>query len=108
MISEIEINGQFYQLAKISAMKQTLIVKRLIGVAGGDILQSIAKIPDEDVVFIFTALFEGARRRHEKSLVPFYVNGDFTYQDINLKTIGELVKEAFKLNGLLDFLAESR
>ena len=107
MSTEIELDGHVYVFGKVSAMNLTFISKRIAIVSSGD-PKDLHKIPDEDITFIYQKIFDQAKRRHDNSLVPFFVNGNFTYDDITPQTGFALAIEGLKANGVADFLPVSR
>lgn len=127
-MNELEINGQKYKFAKIDALKQFHIVRRLAPIIGellsavgpsfkegqavlndeeqftkalGPIAGAIGKLSDEEANYVLFSLL-GSVQRHQAGggWANIVATGHHTlmFQDIELKAMFQLAVKAFSVN----------
>jgi len=96
----MEIDGKEYQLAKLNAMTQFHVSRRLMPVLAsmsgeGDVMTKIMKavgdLTDEDSEYIIGKCLSGCLRQRDdgKGWAKIYNNGNLLFEDIGL---GEIIK----------------
>jgi hypothetical protein len=105
MTDETEINGIRYRLAKLSAMDQFHILRRIMPIVGAigtgagaqeRILTALGKLSDEDAEFVLNQTLNGALRQSGDTWVKFYVEGRMMFDDVTLPTMLQLAFETLK------------
>lgn len=118
---EIEVNGHSYRLAKLDAMTQFHITRRLGGVLaairsgseGGDILailmQAIGELPDADCEYVISRCLSGCTRRQEGDAgwASVYRHNQLMFADIAMPDMLRLTWATLQSN-LSDFFTSLR
>jgi len=118
---EIEVNGYSYRLAKLDAMSQFHITRRLGGVLaamrdgaeGGDILsvlmQAISELSDADSEYIIAKCLNGCMRRQDGDAgwAPVFRHNQMMFADIAMPDMLRLTWATLQAN-LSDFFTSLR
>lgn len=118
---EIEVNGHSYRLAKLDAMSQFHVTRRLGGVLaairggsdGGDILailmQAIGELSDTDSEYIIAKCLTGCMRRQDGDAgwAPVFRHGQMMFADIAMPDMLRLTWATLQAN-LSDFFTGLR
>ena len=116
-MSDIEVNGKEYRLAKLNAMTQFHVSRRIMPIiasmAGdGDvmskILGAVGHLSDEDSEYVIGKCLTGClRKRDDGGYAKIYQNGNFLFEDIGLAEIIRLTMATIEEN-LTDFFTGLR
>ena len=115
-MSEIEVNGKEYRLAKLNAMTQFHVSRRIMPVlasmAGeGDvmtkILHAVGELTDEDSEYVIGKCLTGCLRKNGDTWAKVYNAGNFMFEDIGLGEIIRLTMATIEEN-LSDFFTGLR
>ncbi|WP_347252907.1 phage tail assembly chaperone [Leminorella grimontii] len=114
---EFEINGVDYRAAKLSVFDQLKVSRKLLPVlaglasefnaistfrSGGDpyaslavvlpkIAEALAEMSDENVNAVLHPCLAVVSRKHEKSFVPVFTQGELMFDDIDLLSMLQIV-----------------
>ncbi|MDF0491601.1 hypothetical protein PX554_26150 [Sphingomonas sp. H39-1-10] len=104
MTDTTEINGVTYRLAKLSALDQFHILRRIMPIVGAlgakgaqeHVLAALSQLSDEDAEFVLNRCLAGATRQNGDNWARFYIDGRLMFDDINLPTMLQLAFETLK------------
>ncbi len=112
-MAEFELDGVMYQLAKLDAMTQFHISRRimpLMGALGGAgkkkadgmarLFEAVGRLSDEDTEYVIGKCLAGCVKKDGGAKV--YVNGRLMFEDIGMMGMLRLTMETLKEN-LTDF-----
>lgn len=119
-MAEFDLNGHSYQLAKLDAVMQTKVMKRIspalasILASRGDdenkgaIIQALSgalsRISDDDLDFLYDKCLTGCRRKNGDTWAKIWTNGNLMFDDIGGAGIMALTVATIQDN-LADFFS---
>lgn len=106
-MTEFELDGATYQLAKMPAMTQFHVSRRVVPVmaaldGGGDtiakLMGAISGLSDEDAEYVIGKCLADCRRKSGDTWARVYVSGNLMFEDIGMPGMIKLTFETLREN----------
>lgn len=123
-MNEIQINGEFYIIGKLDAMRQFHVMRRiapimaavggpvfdalssgakpnvdmLFALAAGPFADVVAKMSNEDSEYVIMTCLSVVQKRQANGIAPLVRAGQLMFADLDMKTMMRLVFETLRGN----------
>jgi hypothetical protein len=104
---EFELNGETYQLTKLSAMTQFHVSRRVVPImaaldGGGDtiakLMGAVSNLSDEDAEYVIGKCLADCRRKSGETWAKVFVGGNLMFEDIGMPGMIKLTFETLREN----------